>query len=400
MCDKATMSQGESASNLEFNIDVLGKLVSSEQEGDGEAVASNFAWYSDTFMIAAQSKDVKKMQGICDACLLVLDSIVDHESTIMCQSIFMSFLVRTKEHFPVNLFSSFRVRVLKLIRLHSWMIKEALCGNFNAKHFLEHLLDCLSTSTGDDMYFLQKCVVLSVEVMAGLEHNSLNHKSIECRNQIPSFRDKLVVLKNVFNAYVQCVELSSPKQFNFALLEMSRESSLKSLDCIVNYLHENALASSRSERTATTFSHRETMPTFSLYGDIIDFLSKALKVYHLDRLQDRTHIHFIFTLFINLFETSAKMNSVTFMGHAALMCYEQLLPILNDSQTQCVSSTVLEFLRPKLQQLQTGKISGLSYEAVISIALHLMPPSSECTELHHIVKSTALLMCNREANIP
>jgi len=32
-------------------------------------------------------------------------------------------------------------------------------------------------------------------------------------------------------------------------------------------------------------------------------------------------------------------------------------------------------LSPKLEQLQTGKISGLSYEGVISIALRLSPPS-------------------------
>ena len=58
------------------------------------------------------------------------------------------------------------------------------------------------------------------------------------------------------------------------------------------------------------------------------------------------------------------------------------------------------FLSPKLEQLQTGKISGLSYEGVISIALRLSPPSSNCSELHQMIQSTALLICNREEKIP
>jgi len=78
--------------NLAFNIDFLGKLISlNEQEGDEKLLASSFAWYSDTFMIAVHSKDVVKMQGFCDACMLVLDSIVDHDSTATCQ-LMISFL--------------------------------------------------------------------------------------------------------------------------------------------------------------------------------------------------------------------------------------------------------------------------------------------------------------------
>jgi hypothetical protein len=94
------------------------------------------------------------------------------------------------------------------------------------------------------------------------------------------------------------------------------------------------------------------------------------------------------------------MNSVTFMGHAALVCNQQLIFILDDLQKQGLSTAIMDFLSPKLQQLQTGKMSGLSYEAVISIALRLMSPSSSCTEVHQLLKTTALVICNREEKIP
>lgn len=398
------MSNGEPMSkfSVAFNIEILGKLVSNEQDGDSEALSSSFAWYLDTFLIAVQTRDVETMQGICDACMLVLDSIVDHDSTVMCQSMFISFLVQTKEHFPPNVFSKFRICALQLTRLLSWLIKEALSGNFDAKQFLEHLLECAPTHFEDDVLFLETCLVLSVEIMASSDERSLDHENIENVDQSPSsLRSKLVVLKTIFNAYIRFVESNSPKQMNFETLKISRESSLKSLDCIVKQLSENAAASLRSEtRTASAFSHRETVPTFTLYGEIIEFLSKVLQVYRLNRLQDRTHIHFVYTLFIVLFETSAKMNSVTFMGHAALVCNQQLIFILDDLQKQGLSTAIMDFLSPKLQQLQTGKISGLSYEAVISIALRLMSPSSSCTEVHQLLKTTALVICNREEKIP
>jgi hypothetical protein len=243
-------------------------------------LAPSFAWYLDTFMLAVQSKDVEKMKGIFEACMLVLESIVEHDSTVICQSMFMSFLVETKEHFSASLFSNFRVQALKLSRFLSWLIKEALSRSFHAKQFLEHLLECVTPTNEVDVLFFQTCVVLSVEIMAISDRGSLDHEGIEeMVKSTSSLPSKLVILKTIFNALVQYQEMSSPHQIDFAALGISRESSLKSLDCIVKHLTENAALVSQSERTASTFFNRETAPTFSLYGEIIEFLSKALKVY-------------------------------------------------------------------------------------------------------------------------
>ena len=388
--------------NLAFNIDFLGKLISlNEQEGDEKLLASSFAWYSDTFMIAVHSKDVVKMQGFCDACMLVLDSIVDHDSTATCQLMLISFLVQAKEYIPAKLFSKFRIQALKLNRFLSWLIKEAFNGSSDARLFYEHLLKCDQSSCDEDFLFVQTCMVLAVEIMAGLDQLALAQKSTENLFESPALlQGKVVILKTTFSTCFQCEESSPPRQINFLELEISRESSLNSFDRIIKHLSENALALLQSERTASKFSFRESIPVFSMYGEIMELLSIALKVYQLQRMQDRTHVHFIYALFIILFETAAKMNSVAFMGHAAKVCNEQLLHLLEDSQKYDISNIIVLFLSPKLEQLQTGKISGLSYEGVISIALRLSPPSSNCSELHQMIQSTALLICNREEKIP
>ena len=391
----------KSMANLAFNIEFLGTLISNEQGGEGDALLTGFATYSNTFMNAVHSKDFEKMQGFCLACMLVLDSIVDHASTAKCQSLFLSFLVQSKEYFSSKLFQNFRIQALKLTRLFHWLVKQALGGNLDARHFFESLLECDQTDIEEDFFFFETCVVVAVENMASSLQIDLGHESIENVDQCSaSLQRKLVILKTILHAYVQCVELSPSKQINFVALGTSRESNLICLDCIVKYVTDFAAASFRSEPNAPKFSFREGIPTFSMFGEVIEFLSKALKVYQLQTSQDRTHVHFIHTLVVTLFETSAKMNSVTFMGHAAMVCHQQLLPILDDSQKHTISNAILDFLGPKLQQLEAGKISALSYEAVISIALRLMPPSSKCTGLHQMVQSTALLICSREANIP
>jgi len=98
----------------------------------------------------------------------------------------------------------------------------------------------------------------------------------------------------------------------FLELETSRESSLNGFDRIIKRLSGNAMTLLQSERTASNFSFREStkIPVFSMYGEIVELLSIALKVYQLQRKQDRTHIHFIYALFIILFETAEKRNSV------------------------------------------------------------------------------------------
>ena len=389
-----------SMANLAFHVDFWESIIANEQEGEDEALSSSLAWYSEIFMIAVHSKDLEKMEGFCDACMLVLDSIVDDDSTLRFQSMLLSFLVHTKEHLPLNSFSNMRNQASKLIKLLSWLIKEALSSNGDARLLLDNMLEfeIVCEQNKVDVLFFQTCVVLAVETMVGLDQNVESNRSIEnADKKLGLLQIKLVVLKSIFNACIQCVEASPEKQqINFQALGISRESNLNSLDCIIKHLTENIAASFRGEQTAS----REIIPAFSLFGEIIDFLSKALKVYQLQRSQDRTHIHFVYSLVIMLLEISSKMNSVTFMGHAALVCKEQLLHILDDSQKQNISNAMLEFLSPKLQQLQAGKFSGLNYEAVISIALKLMPPFSKCTGLHQMVKATALLMCNREEKIP
>jgi hypothetical protein len=386
--------------SLAFHIDFWSKIISDEQEGQDETLSSSLAWYSDIFMIAVHSKDAEKMEGFCDACMLVLDSIVDDDSTFRFQSMLLSFLLHTKEHLPLNLFSNMRNQASKLIKLLCWLIREALSGNGDAGHLLDSLLECNEPNV--DVLFFQTCVVLAVETMVGLDQITDSKRSTELVDKNSGLLQiKLVVLKTIFNAYLQCGEAAPQKQqINFLALGISRESNLNSLDCIINqlsnHLAESAAVSFQSEPAAS----RKSMPAFSLFGEIIDFLSKALKVYQLQRLQDKTHIHFIYTLVIMLLEISAKLNSVTFMQHAALVCKEQLLHILDDSQKHSISNSMLDFLSPKLQQLQAGKVSGLNYEAVISIGLKLMPPSSKCTGVHQMLKSTALLICNREEKIP
>jgi hypothetical protein len=334
--------------------------------------------------------------------MLVLDSIVDHDSTATCQLMLISFLVQAKEYIPPKLFSKFRIQALKLNRFLTWLIKEAFSGSSDARLFYEHLLKCDQSSCDEDFLFVQTCMVLAVEIMASLDQLALAQKSTENLFESPALlQGKVVLLKTTFSTCFQCAESSPPRQIDFSELETSRESSLNSFDRIIKNLSENAITLLQSERTASKFSFREsTIPVFSMYGEIMEFLSIALKVYQLQRKQDRTHIHFIYVLFIILFETAEKMNSVAFMGHAAKVCNEQLLHLLEDSQKYDISNIIVLFLSPKLEQLQTGKISGLSYEGVISIALRLSPPSSDCSELHQMIQSTALLICNREEKIP
>lgn len=380
--------------NIAFNIDFLGTLISDEQVGEEEAILSRFAWYSDSFMHAVRSKDLVKMQDFCHSCMLVLDSIVHHDTAIICQSVFLSFLVQSKEHFSSKLFQIFRILAFKLKRLFSWLIKETLSGNLDARHFFESLLEYEPTNVEEDLFFFGTCVILAVENMVILVQSDLA-QSVENVDQSPaSLQKKLAILKTIFHAYIQCAELSPSKHIDFVALGTSRESNLICLDCIVKYVTDIVAANVHKS------CFREVTPMFSMYGEIVEFVSKALRVYQFQQFQDRTHVHFIYTLIITLFETSTKTNSVTFMGHASMVCHDQLLYILDDSQKHVILSTILDFLSPKLQQLQTGKISALNYEAVISIALRLMPPSSKCNELHQMVKSAALQICSREAKIP
>jgi hypothetical protein len=251
----------------------------------------------------------------------------------------------------------------------------------------------------EDFRPFQACVALAVEAMAGFDHSATPQRSTDNLEKIPaSPQEKLAVLNFILNAHIKSVETSPRKHINFDFLEstlgISRASNLSSLNFIVINLTEIVAASSRIEPIVSKVSIRDSTPAFSMYGETIEFLSKALKVYQFQRLPDRALIHCIHTLVILLFEISANMNSVAFMGNTALLCHDYLLNILDDAQKLKISCAILDYLSPKLQQLQMGKISALNYEAIISTALRLSTVSSVYNGIHQMVRSTALFICN------